>query len=595
VNRLRVGIDARERVMTKPVLMVVSDDPASLELLDDTLRLRYDHDYLIISEADPQRALGRLRELREAGRPAAVVIAAAAMTATDAVEFLARIRPIQPTAKRVLALPRGGPAAPSLRVPVPLVKDRQAAAPVLRAIAYGMIDAFLQAPAAGRDEEFHHAISELLEEWAHDTAPVRPATWIVAPQRSARAHELSDLLARNGIPYVFHSAESAEGQSLLHRAGQEGSAHPVLVMYTGEVLPDPSNDQVATVFGMGSLPAGTVDVAIVGAGPAGLSAAVYTASEGLSTLLLEREAIGGQAGSSSMIRNFLGFPRGITGASLTTRAFAQAWSFGAIPSVIGPITALEPMADGFTLHTAAGGVSHARTVLIATGVSYRILDAPGLGALVGAGVFYGATPAESAAFTGEHVFIAGGANSAGQAAVNLARYAQQVTILVRDDSLAARMSQYLIDEIGATSNIDVRTHTQVAAAQGIAKLEAITLTNTSTGNTETVPAAALLVFIGAEPRTGWLPAQIARDEHGFVVTGSDLLANRDPVATWPLPRPPGALETSIPGVFAAGDIRHGSVKRVASAVGEGSIAATQMNKYLQEQRRASARQPGQES
>jgi thioredoxin reductase (NADPH) len=467
------------------------------------------------------------------------------------------------------------------------VRDRQAATPVLRAIAYGIIDAFLQAPGAGRNEEFHHAISELLEEWAHDTAPVRPAVRIVAPQRSARAYELRDLLARNGVPYAFHAAESPEGQSLLHRAGQDGSALPVLVMYTGEVLPDPSNDQIAAAFGLGSLPAETVDVAIVGAGPAGLSAAVYSASEGLSTLLLEREAFGGQAGSSSLIRNFLGFPHGITGASLATRAFEQAWSFGAIPSLSGPVTGLEPAADGFTLHTGDGGVSHARTVLIATGVSYRILDAPGLDAFLGAGVFYGATPAESAAFTGEHVFIAGGANSAGQAAVNLARYAQQVTILVRDDSLAARMSRYLIDEISATTNIDVRTSTQIAAAQGSAKLEALTLTNTRTGNTETVPASALLVLIGAEPRTGWLPAQIARDEHGFVITGSDLLAYRDPVATWPLARPPGALETSIPGVFAAGDIRHGSVKRVACAVGEGSIAATQMNQYLEQQGRGS--------
>jgi thioredoxin reductase (NADPH) len=567
--------------------MLVDDNPASRKMLDRTLRLRYDHDYLIISEAEPQRALGRLRELREAGQPAAVVIASAAMTATDAVEFLGQIRGIQPTAKRVLAVPRGGPAAPSFRVPLPLVQDRQAATPVLRAIAYGMIDAFLQAPGAGRNEEFHLAISELLEEWAHDTAPVRPAAWIVAPERSARAHELRDLLARSGVPYVFHAAESAEGQSLLHRAGQDRSALPVLVMYTGEVLPGPSNDQIAAVFGLGSLPAGTVDVAIVGAGPAGLSAAVYTASEGLSTLLLEREAIGGQAGSSSLIRNFLGFPRGISGASLATRAFAQAWTFGAIPAITGPVTGLETSADGFTLHIAEGGASHARTVLIATGVSYRILDAPGLDALVGAGVFYGAAPAESAAFTGEHVFIAGGANSAGQAAVNLARYAQQVTILVRDDSLAARMSQYLIEEISATSNIDVRTSTQIAAAQGTAKLEALTLTNTDTRSTETVPASALLVLIGAEPRTGWLPAQIARDEHGFVITGSDLLANRDPLAAWPLPRPPGPLETSIPGVFAAGDIRHGSVKRVASAVGEGSIAATQMNQYLVGQGRGS--------
>jgi thioredoxin reductase (NADPH) len=466
---------------------------------------------------------------------------------------------------------------------VPLVADRQAAAPVLHAIAHGMIDTYLSAPGAGRDEGFHRGVSELLEEWADETAPALPAVRIIASQQSARAHELRDTLARNSVPYVFHDAESADGQWWLAQAGQDGSALPVLVTYTGQVLVDPPNDQIAAVFGLAGLPAGTVDVAIVGAGPAGLSAAVYAASEGLSTLLLEREAFGGQAGSSSLIRNYLGFPRGISGAGLATRAFEQAWSFGAIPSLTGPVTALQPAAGGFTQRLAGGRVSHARAVLIATGVSYRRLDAPGLDALLGAGVFYGATTSESTAFAGEHVFIAGGANSAGQAAVNLARYAQQVTIVVRGDSLAARMSQYLIDEITATPNIDVRTSTQIAAAEGTGKLDALTLKDTKTGSTQTVPAAALVVLIGAVPHTDWLLPPIVRDEHGFILTGSDLPGSGSPAAGGAMPRPPLPLETSLPGVFAAGDVRHGSVKRVASAVGEGSIATTQINQYLQNQ------------
>jgi thioredoxin reductase (NADPH) len=293
------------------------------------------------------------------------------------------------------------------------------------------------------------------------------------------------------------------------------------------------------------------------------------------------------AGSSLLIRNYLGFPRGISGASLATRAFEQAWSFGAILSMAGPVTGLEPAAGGFTLRLAGGQVSHARSVLITTGVSYRRLDAPGLDSLLGAGVFYGATASEAAAFAGEHVFIAGGANSAGQAAVNLARYALQVTIVVRDDSLAARMSHYLIDEITATPNIDVRTTTQIAAAAGAGKLETLILTDTTTGSTQTVPASALVILIGAVPHTDWLPPGIRRDEHGFILTGRDLLQHGNPAAGWTLPRLPFPLETSMPGIFTAGDVRHGSVKRVASAVGEGSIAATQMYQCLQKQARSS--------
>ncbi len=572
---------------TLPVLMVVGDDPGSLEALDGALRRRYDRDYLIISEAAPGIAADRLRELRAADCPVAMVMAASMMRTVPGAEFLVQARAIEPGAKRVLVVPRGGPAAPSTYVPVPLLRDRQAATPVLRAIALGMIDAYLPAPGSERDERFHRTVSELLEEWAHDAAPALPAVRIIAPRQSARGHELRDILTRNDIPYVFYAAESAEGQRWLRQAGQDGSALPVLVMYTGEVLVDPPNQQVAAAFGVADLAAGTVDMAIVGAGPAGLSAAVYAASEGLATLLLEREAFGGQAGSSSLIRNYLGFPRGISGASLATKAFEQAWSFGAILSVSGPVTGLQPVTGGFILRMAHGGQSHARSVLIATGVSYRRLEAPGLDSLLGAGVFYGATASEAKALAGEQVFVAGGANSAGQAAVNLARYARQVTILVRGDSLADRMSQYLIDEIGATVNIGVRTSTRIAAAEGTGKLEALTLMNTKTGIAQTVPASALVVLIGAVPRTDWLPSQICRDEHGFVVTGEDLPGASSPAAGAMLPRRPFPLETSLPGVFAAGDVRHGSVKRCASAVGEGSVACTQMTQYLQEHARVS--------
>jgi thioredoxin reductase (NADPH) len=557
--------------MSEPVLLVVDDDRQCLDAVEAALRRRYAQDYLIITESSPATAGGRLQELQVADHLVALVLVGSAITAAPTMEFFAQARTIAPTAKRVLVVPRGGQDAPSMRVPIPLVADRHAATPVLRAIAHGMIDAYLPAPGIGLDEGFHRGISELLEEWSLESGPSQPAVRIVDRQHSARAHELRDLLGRGSVPYVFNAAESTEGRAWLQQVGQDGSTLPVLVMYTGQVLVDPPNDQITAVFGLASLPAATVDLAVVGAGPAGLSATVYSASEGLSTLLLEREAIGGQAGSSSLIRNYLGFPRGISGAGLATRAFEQAWSFGAILSMAGPVTGLKAAAHGFTLRFADGQVSHARCVLITTGVSYRRLNAPGLDSLLGAGVFYGATTSEGNAFSGEHVFIVGGANSAGQAAVNLARHAEQVTIVVRGDSLAARMSQYLIDEITATPNIDISTNTQIAGAEGAGKLETLTLKHTRTGRTQTVPASALVVLIGAVPHTDWLPSEISRDEHGFILTGSDL-----PPDGSRLP-----LETSMPGVFAAGDVRHGSVKRVASGVGEGSIAATQIYQYLQ--------------
>jgi thioredoxin reductase (NADPH) len=567
--------------MTNPVLMVIDENPSGLSTLKSALRRRYERDYVIVDVASPATAIDRLRALEAAKNPVALVMVAFAMTGAPPEELLAQIRSIAPTAKRVLVVPRGGPTAPSLRVPVSLVADRQAATPVLRAMAHGMIDAYFPSPGTDGDEGFHRGISELLEEWAHEAAPALPAIRIIDRQHSARAHELRDLLARNSVPGIFHTVESAEGQSWLAQAGQDGSVLPVLVTYTGQVLVDPPNDEVSAVFGLGALPDTTFDIAVVGAGPAGLSAAVYAASEGRSTLLLEREAIGGQAGSSSLIRNYLGFPRGISGSGLATRAFEQAWSFGAIPSMVGAVVELESVNDGFVLRLEGGRVGHARSVLVATGVSYRRLDTPGLDALLGAGVFYGATGSESSSFADEHVFIAGGANSAGQAALNLARYARQVTLVVRGDSLAARMSRYLIDQITATPNVDVRTNTEIVAAHGVGTLQTLTLTDARAGRTETVAAAALIVLIGAVPHTDWLPPDIRRDDHGFILTGSD--SERGTAISTTRRRPPFPLETSLPGVFAAGDVRHASVKRVASAVGEGSIAATQMYQYLQDQ------------
>jgi thioredoxin reductase (NADPH) len=571
--------------MTAPVLMAIDEDASGLGMLEGILSRRYGHDYLVIGESSQAKALSRLRELHAVGSPVAVVMAAATTAPESAAELLAEVRTIHPAAKRVLVVSRGGQAAPSMGVPVPLVADRQAAMPVLRAIAHGMIDSYLPAPGAGRDEGFHRGLSELLEEWAQQTVPALPAVRIIDQQPSARAHRMRDLLARSGVPYIFHDVESADGQAVLRQAGQDGSRLPVLVAYTGQVLVDPPMDQITAVFGLEGLPEGTVDVAVLGAGPAGLSAAVYAASEGLSTLLLEPEAIGGQAGSSSLIRNYLGFPRGISGAGLATRAFEQAWCFGVMPSMAGAATGLERAGSAFILRLTGGRVSHAATVLIATGVSYRRLAAPGVDRLLGAGVFYGATGSEAGVFSGEHVFIVGGANSAGQAAVNLARYAHQVTLVVRGSSLAARMSHYLIDEVTATPNIDVRTSTQITAAAGNGKLQALTLTDTGNGRTQTVPASALIVLIGAVPHTSWLPPEILRDEHGFILTGNDMYQHVSADSRWALERAPLSLETSIPGVFAAGDVRHGSVKRVAAAVGEGSIAATQIYRYLEERSR----------
>jgi len=401
---------------------------------------------------------------------------------------------------------------------------------------------------------------------------------VVAEPRSARSHEIRDLLSRNAIPYRFHPRDSPAGGQILQDAGQDGSDLPVLVFFDGQVLINPANADVAAAIGVPiQASAGPYDLVVVGAGPAGLSAATYGASEGLRTLIVESEALGGQAGTSSLIRNYLGFPSGLSGRNLAHRASQQALLFGA-QFVYDSAVGLSRSGQDLTVALAGGSRAVARAVVLATGAKYRTLEARGIHELLGAGVFYGAAASEAPAMAGRRVYVIGGGNSAGQAAIHFARYAARVTLVVRGTSLKEPMSSYLITEINANEIIDVRFETRVVAAHGTGQLDQLTLRD-GQSRTVQVPADALFALIGAQPHTEWLRGTVACDHHGFVLTGSDLSAS-DETASWPINRGPLLLETNIPGAFAAGDLRQGSIKRVASAVGEGAIAIHLVHQYL---------------
>ena len=552
--------------MVRPVLMAVDDEPTALRALKAELGKRYGADYQVVCAATPEVGLGRLDRLKDDGRQLALVLADQWMPSMTGVEFLGHARRLHPRAQRVLLINWG---------------DRSTAEPILQASALGQIDDWTAKPWGPGDELFHQAISGFLNEWARLHRPRFEAFRVVGEQWAPRSHEIRDLLSRNSIPFGFYPVDSDEGRALLGRAGGTGKQLPVVVLFDGRVLVDPSNAELAQALGIKTHPeAVTYDVVVVGAGPAGLAAAMYGASEGLATAVLEHEALGGQAGTSSMIRNYLGFPRGVSGAELAQRAYDQAWILGA--DFIYGLSAIGLGTAGpdrvITLNDGAEATS--RAVILATGVTWRRLGVSSLEALVGAGVFYGAAASEARAVRGREVYVVGGANSAGQAAVHLARYAARVTMVVRGASLAEAMSDYLIREIEAAPNIVVRYHTEAVDGHGNGHLTALTLKDRTTGATETVPATALFILIGAQPHTDWLPERIRRDRWGFVLTGTDLLADGRPPAGWPLERPPTPLETSLPGVFAVGDVRHGSTKRVASAVGEGSIAIRLIHEYL---------------
>lgn len=548
--------------MAKPVLVVVDDEKASLQALALELESRYGAHYRVVSVSSAEAALAQLAELKSAGADVPLVLADQRMPGMDGTQFLARVREFFPTARRGLLITWG---------------DRSTPAPFLEAAALGWLEFYLNKPTWSPDEHFHQVIAGSLEEWwrEHGGRSEGLVVRVIGDERSARVHELRDLLARSSVPFGFYSSDGPEGQAALRRLGVSEPAGPVLSLDTGVVLVNPANAEIAEALGLEVRPAGQVyDVVIVGAGPAGLAAAVYAASEGLRTALLEREAFGGQAGTSSRIRNYLGFPDGVSGGELAQRAYQQAWVFGTHFVYGNPATSLAGGRDLLVIGLEDGSEVQARAVVIATGVSYRRLGVPELEALVGAGVFYGAGTIEAQAVAGNPVFVVGGGNSAGQAALHLSKYARQVTILVRSQSLAASMSDYLIRQIEAAPNVEVRYRCEVAGGGGSGHLDQLMLRDRDSGRTERVPATGLFVLIGAQPFTGWLPETIRRDPWGFILTGPD--TGQD----WPLQRAPFLLETSTPGVFAVGDVRHGSMKRVASAVGDGSTAIRLVHDYL---------------
>ena len=542
--------------MPAPVLLAVEDDPAALGDAERELRDRYGRSYRVICTCSPDEALATLTRLSDAGDEVALVLAAQWLAGTTGSELLGDVRRLHPHAKRGLLVPWGGWA------------HRPTAEAIFDAMAMGRIDYYVLRPAASPDEVFHQAISSFLLEWTRDRRIAPHTVHLVGEAWSGRAYELRDVFQRCAIPHAFCLAESREGRELLAKAGPDAKL-PVIVLPDGRVLSDPTNVEITEATG-GSieLQRDDFDLVIVGAGPAGLSAAVYGASEGLRTLVIDEGGIGGQATSSSLIRNYLGFPRGVGGGRLAEQAYEQAWVFRADFAFMHRASALRRAGGRLVVTLSDDRCVSGRAVILATGAAYRRLGVPALEALNGAGVFYGGPLSEGHAMAGKEAYIVGGANSAGQAALHLARYACRVTLVVRAQSLDTGMSHYLVREVEATPNVEVRTDTAVVGGGGDGRLEHLVLREGAAGDHETVAADGLFVLIGARPHTDWLPAEVARDERGFVLTGEDLRRGD----TWALTRRPFSLETSMPGVFAAGDVRHGSVKRVASAVGEGSIA-----------------------
>ncbi len=554
------------RQLTRPAFLVVDDDSHAAAALKRALDRRFGADYQIITEGSPEAGLSVLARLRDRGGQVALVIADQWMPQMTGTDFLLRAHQIHPVARRA---------------PIFDVFDHSAEEPIIQAMALGRIDSWLIKPWEPADHHLYPRVGELLDDWVQATEqPGFTAMRIVAEPRAPRTHELRDLLDRNDVPVEFPPPDSPPGRQLLEQVGQVDARRPVVVYFDGRVQVDPTNTEIADALGVATRPAtGHYDVAVVGAGPAGLSAALCGASEGLHTLLLEPRTIGGQASSTSMIRNYLGFPRGVSGRQLKALAVHQAAMFGP-EFVIDRATRLDVRGRQPMITLASGARVSSDAVMISVGVEYRRLTAPGVEELLGAGVFYGAAVSEAPAMRGQPVYVVGAGNSAGQAAVHLAKYAEHVTILVRGSSLAATMSDYLIKQINATPTITVRLNTQVTGAGGAGHLEHLTLRDAATGCTEQVEAAALFILIGAQPHTDWLAGTLARDAAGFLLTGPDLCPGGTLPAGWPLRRPPLQLETNVPGVFAAGDVRHGSAKRVATAVGEGANAIQLAHQHL---------------
>ena len=550
--------------MTKPILLTVDDDPEVLRAVERDLRSEYGARYRVMRAESGAAALDLLARLELRGDPVALLLVDQRMPEMQGVDFLERAIPIVPAAKRVL---------------LTAYADTDAA---IRAINTVRIHYYLMKPWDPPEQNLYPFLNDLLDDWQASYRPPFDGIRVIGPRWSPKTHRVRDFLGRNLVPCRWLDVEtSEEARNLVATVGGgETAALPLVILADGRALPDPDLGQLARHIGLRTQAEKPFyDLAVVGAGPAGLAAAVYGASEGLRTLIVEREAPGGQAGTSSNIENYLGFPVGLTGADLARRAVAQARKFGT--EILTPQEVLAMRVEGpYRVVTMSDGSEvSCRVLLVSTGVSYRKLGVPGSDTLTGAGIYYGAAISEAMACRDEDVHIVGAGNSAGQAAMHFARYARRVFILVRGDGLAESMSQYLIDQLAATANIEVQTRTQIVAVGGEGRLERITLQQAD-GSQSTVPATSLFVFIGAAPRTDWLGDVVQRDEHGFILTGRDLAGDGGKPKGWPLDREPYLLETSVPGVFCAGDVRHQSMKRVASAVGECSIAVQLTHRYL---------------
>jgi thioredoxin reductase (NADPH) len=553
--------------MPKPVLLTVDDDPEVLRAIERDLRGHYAQKYRVMRADSGSAGLSTLRELKARNNPVALLLADQRMPNMDGVGFLAEAMDIHPQAKRAL---------------LTAYADTNAA---IDAINEAKIHYYLMKPWDPPEEKLFPALDDLLHDWSAQFRPPYEGIRVLGTRWSSRSYDLREFMARNQVPYQWIDVEAAstdpEVRRLIDSLGPEAETLPLILFPDGQRIKEPSQQVIADKLGLRThAQTNFYDLAIVGGGPAGLAAAVYGASEGLRTVMIEREAPGGQAGLSSRIENYLGFPSGLTGADLARRAVAQARRFDV--EILAPQEAISVRVDGPYRYLKLGdGVEiSCHALLLAMGVQWRSLDIPGVERFQGAGVYYGGGTSEALSCKGETVYIIGGANSAGQAAMHFSKFAGKVIMLVRGESLASTMSHYLIEQIEKTPNIDVWLQTVVTEVHGEARLDAITICRGSVGRPEKLPASSLFIFIGAQPRTEWLGDLIERDERGFVLSGPDLLRDGKRPASWTLDRDPSLLETSVPGIFVVGDVRHGSVKRVASGVGEGAVVVQFMHQYL---------------
>ena len=559
-----MGVMTAQDETSRAAILTVDDDPGVSRAVARDLRRQYGNRYRIVRAESAADGLDALRQMKLRGDVVALILADYRMPELNGIEFLEQAMDIYPGARRVL---------------LTAYADTGAAIDAINVVD---LDYYLLKPWDPPEEKLYPVVDALLEAWSSDDQRPGADITVVGHRWSARSSEVREFLARNQVPYRWYQVDEPEGQRLVSAAGSDGRTLPVVITAAGDALIAPSDAELAATVGLTTTPSSDFyDLIIIGGGPAGLGAAVYGASEGLRTVLVERMATGGQAGQSSRIENYLGFPDGVSGAQLAERARRQATRFGAELVTTRDAVGLEVSGSARTVRFADGATLAAHTVILATGVAYRQLLAPGLEGFTGRGVYYGSALTEASSCSEQDIYIVGGANSAGQAAVYLARVARSVTILVRAESLVQSMSYYLIQQLAEIPNITVRTCTEVVGADGDGHLEWVTLRDNATGETETLKAAHLFVFIGAAPRTDWLDGVVARDGQGFVLAGPDLVVGGAAPKGWPLDRAPYHLETNVPGVFVAGDVRSESGKRVASAVGEGSMAVMLVHRYLE--------------